>query len=312
MKSMKTVLLTGATGFLGSHMLELLLQSGYNVIVTKRSTSDVWRIEHLLSKVQSYDIDTDSIETVFASNKIDAVIHLATLYRKFNNGKEVAEMVSSNITFPIELLEVGLRHGLKAFINTGTFFEYDCSHLPVDESSSLSAFNLYAKTKTAFESMLQTYSDKLLINTFRLFSPYGEKDNQKLIPLIINRALSGNKLELSEGFQKLDFIYAKDVVAAYLAAIKRFEISDVKNEYQIFNLGSGITLSVRDVLSVVEQSAGVKIDVTWGEKSAADIPVAYANISKAKAVLGWEPHYSIQQGICNTLSYYKENSDDYK
>lgn len=128
MKSMKTVLLTGATGFLGSHMLELLLQSGYNVIVTKRSTSDVWRIEHLLSKVQSYDIDTDSIETVFASNKIDAVIHLATLYRKFNNGKEVAEMVSSNITFPIELLEVGLRHGLKAFINTGTFFEYDCSH----------------------------------------------------------------------------------------------------------------------------------------------------------------------------------------
>jgi UDP-N-acetylglucosamine 4-epimerase len=66
------------------------------------------------------------------------------------------------------------------------------------------------------------------------------------------------------------------------------------------------------VLSVVEQSAGVKIDVTWGEKSAADIPVAYANISKAKAVLGWEPHYSIQQGICNTLSYYKENSDDYK
>ena len=130
---MKTILLTGATGFLGSHLLDALLKNDYEVIVLKRSMSDTWRIESHLDEFKSYDIDSHGLDQVFKGNSIHTIIHMATLYRKSDNGIDIDEMISSNITFPTTLLEIGIKNGLKAFINTGTFFECDCSILPVTE-----------------------------------------------------------------------------------------------------------------------------------------------------------------------------------
>tara|TARA_R110000823_G_scaffold145002_1_gene275195 strand:- start:12953 stop:13885 length:933 start_codon:yes stop_codon:yes gene_type:complete len=300
-----TILLTGATGFLGSQMLEALMAEEHKVVILKRSTSDTWRIENLLSNVVSYDVDRQPLERVFEEHSIDIIIHFATLYRKFDNGKEVADMIQSNVTFPVELLEIGVRNKIKAFINTGTFFEYDCSNLPVRESADIKPFNLYAKTKVAFESILGTYSDKISINTFRLFSPYGKKDNQKLIPMLINKGLSDERISVSEGFQKLDFIYAEDVISAYIKAIERLNALNFENEYQIFNLGSGRPLSIREVVSVIEQELGYSLDVKWGEKAAEDIPIVFSDVTKLISTLAWKPDHSIQQGISKTISYYK-------
>lgn len=299
------ILLTGATGFIGSHLLETMLLKEYRVVIAKRSTSDIWRIENLINQVASYDIDNCSLERIFDEQHIDVIIHLATLYRKFDNGKEVAEMINANVSFPVELLELGVRKGVKAFFNTGTFFEYDCSHLPVTEDAEIKPFNLYAKTKLAFESVLKTYSKDIVVNTFRLFSPYGEKDNQKLIPMIIQKGLLGEEIKLSEGFQKLDFIYSADIVNAYIKALERVVESGIKSEYQVFNLGSSSALSVRDVVSVIEEKFNKRLNVSWGEASLIDIPIVYADNSKAIELLGWKPETTIQQGIENTLRYYE-------
>lgn len=308
MSKQVTVLLTGATGFLGSHLLEALIGEGHNIVILKRSTSNPWRIHHLMEHVKSYDVDQQPVALAFDQQQIDVVMHLSTLYRKFDNGQGVSEMVSANVSFPVELLETAVRKGIKGFINTGTFFEYDCSVLPVDENAKIRPFNLYSKTKLAFETILETYSDQIIINTFRLFSPFGEKDNEKLIPMIIKKALANEKIELSEGHQKLDFIYSADIVSAYIKALDKIVKSTVNSDYQIFNLGSGIALSIREIVSIIEEQLGRNINKHWGEDSKYEIPVVYADISKVSDQLNWEPSFSIHQGIKNTIAYYKDKA----
>lgn len=300
----KTVLLTGATGFLGSHLLEALLRNGCKTVILKRSNSDNWRINHLLDQVKSYDVDREALEKVFTEQRIDTVVHLATLYRKFDNGKEVAEMMASNVTFPAEILETGMRHGLKTFINTGTFFECDCSVLPVGEDAPVKAFNFYAKTKIIFEAFARTYADQLNIKSLRLFSPYGPKDNEKLIPVLIKKALKGEEMTLSEGLQKLDFTYADDIVRAFLLAIAQDDGQQVG--YKLYNIGSGVGISVREVVSIIEEQLGRPISKVWGPPSRVDIPVAFADIRQAKSGLNWAPEHSIHQGIKETISYYRQ------
>ena len=298
-----TILLTGATGFLGSHLLEALLGNGYKVIILKRSTSSTWRINHLLNRVRSYDLDRVSLNEVYSDNPIDTVIHLATFYRKYASFDEVAEMVSSNVTFPVELLENGIRHNLRYFINTGTFFECDCSVFPISEYTPNKPYNFYAKTKLMFESILSSYQEQINILTLRLFSPYGERDNNKLIPMLIQKSLLGEKIDLSNGFQKLDFIYASDVIHAYLKALNRLKVG--KYDYRIYNIGSGVGVSIREIVFLLEQLLGRSLEKSWSEVPKIDIPVVIADIARAKEELDWAPANTIGTGLAKTLQYYR-------
>ena len=299
------ILLTGATGFLGSHILDKLVKNGYNVAILKRSWSDTWRINHLLSQIKVFNLDLTSLEEIFQSIRPEYIVHLATLYSKFDSDVDLDSMHKANVLFPVELLEVGIKYGLKGFINTGTFFEYDCSQQPVNEDSPISSFNLYAQTKLDFELILKPYAGQININTFRIFSPYGERDNNKLIPMLIQKALSKQEIQLSDGMQKLDFIYAVDVSNAYMKALKVMLLKEELGSYNIYNLGSGIPTSVREVVSVIEQNLGEHLNVVWGNPSTIDIPIAYADIFKIKKELLWIPGYSIHQGIANTIDFYR-------
>lgn len=304
---MQHVLLTGATGFLGSHLLEALLKQGYTVTILKRSTSDTWRIKHLMDQVMAFDVDQVAIEDAFKNEKIDIVVHLATLYRKFDNGSEVGSMVEANISFPIELLECARSYNVKNFINTGTFFECDCAELPLRHDSPIKPLNFYARTKVAFDSFLRQYQNDLKIITLRLFSPYGEMDNEKLIPILIRNIFSGKLTKLSDGLQKLDFIYVKDIVSAYLKSIESFEKKS--SGHTTYNVGTGNPISVREVVSLLEQIVGQPIKKEWGEESSYDMPIVYADISETKSELNWKPEFSIYQGLLNTFKYYESEID---
>lgn len=300
-----TVLLTGATGFLGSHLLEALLKQGYKVVVLKRSTSDLWRIHHLIEGVTAINHDEVSLEDIFKNNNIDTVIHLATCYKKYEEVADIEEMTKSNISFPSGVLIQGLKYGLKHFINTGSYFEYDCSIQPVSEISPLKAFNYYAATKAAFENILQAYQEKLSTSTIRLFSPYGEKDNNKLIPMLIKKAFNGDNIKLSEGFQKIDPIYVKDIVSAYLKCLEYSHLKNNKNGHQVFNIGTGKAYSIREIASVIEEKSNKRLNLTWGEVSSNDYEHVYADIRKAKLILDWEPKYSLKEGVLKTIKYFR-------
>lgn len=115
-----TILLTGATGFLGSHILNRLLQADYKVVILKRSFSDTWRINSVLSKVKFYDLDKTPIETAFKEQKIDVVIHTATNYGRSN--QLVSSIVDTNLMFSLKLLETA------AFFNTDTLLYKYLNH----------------------------------------------------------------------------------------------------------------------------------------------------------------------------------------
>jgi nucleoside-diphosphate-sugar epimerase len=301
---MNTILLTGATGFLGSHLLDALVDRNYNVVILKRTTSNTWRIEQCLDKVKSYDIDKISIKDIFEENSIQTIIHLATFYKKKDDERDVAEMINVNITFPASLLQYAIRYNVKTFINTGTFFEYDCSVLPVTEESKIKAFNFYAKTKIGFESILSTYRDKLKIITLRLFSPYGEKDNEKLLPMLTKKALNNEPIQLSDGLQKLDFIHSSDIVNAYLKVLQNS--AEQTGDYDVYNIGFGFPISVRDIVSILEQKLQKDIDVTWGVSSQSDIKIAWADNSKARNKLEWKPQVDIHSGLDKLIKYYQD------
>lgn len=299
----KNILVTGGTGFIGSHVIEALLSENFNVILLKRYSSDIWRIKDFFKNIVSYDVDKIDLKDIFKKNQIDAVIHLATYYKKYHSYYDIEKMIYSNITFPTKLLDLCYEYEVRFFINTGTFFEYDIHTLPVSENEKKKAFNLYSSTKISFEEILSFYSDKVKCIALKIFSPYGEKDNEyRLIPTLIKKAIKNEEIHLSEGFQKLDFIYVKDIANAYIKAIK--SIKEIDN-LESFNIGTGFPYSIREIVLLIQEILDKEISVVWGNP-AQDIPICYADIAKAKEILKWQPLYSLREGLSRTIEYYKK------
>ncbi len=301
-----TILVTGGNGFIGSHLIVSLVQKGYRIILLKRSTSSLHRIVDLLDHLFMYDYDLPGWEQLFDHHKISHVIHLATHYKKGDVYSDIEPMITANITLPSKLLHLCCHHGVKNFINTGTFFEYDATILPLAETAPRKSFNFYADTKIAFEHILQAAVDQGKIQgaTLKLFTPFGPRDEQaKLIPYIITHALRGDPFALSEGFQKLDFIYVQDIVEALIATVER--IMTFKR-YETFNIGSGCAHSIRDVVSLIGELMGSTLSPQWGRSSHVDASLIVSDIRKAAAQLGWTPHYSLREGLRQTIEHFRQ------
>ena len=171
------ILLTGGTGFVGSHLLEKLLNLDKNTILLKRSFSDTWRInkfignENLIVK----NIDEESVDEIFNQYSIIGIFHLASNSQRELNSNIISKMIDSNIKFPTQLLENSMNNDVKFFINTGSAYEYQLNNPPISEKTKIKPFNLYASTKTAFEDILKFYSTNYDLNcsTLKLFTPYG-------------------------------------------------------------------------------------------------------------------------------------------
>ena len=217
---MHKVLITGANGFIGSHLLDLLLANDFDVTIIKRSTSDTHRIEQHLTSITMFDIENITLEEIFSKSSFNTVIHLATSYIKKDAQANLKKMYAFNVDFAKQLLNLSMENNVQKFINTSSFFQYSPDTLPMTESNKYVPFNEYAKTKTIFQQYLKKFADHMNIYDFILFSPYGPRDNNKLVTYVIKKALNKETIYLSEGLQKIDLVYVKDIVDAYLKAIR--------------------------------------------------------------------------------------------
>lgn len=305
------ILVTGGTGFIGSHIIERLLQDGHSIILLKRSFSPLWRIEHLLNKIKTYDTDNlTSLEEIFKKGKIDAIIHLAAKYVKYDDStNEVPDMSTSNIQFPAFLTYYATKYGVKSFINTGTFFEYEPTLIPIDEQTPQQPFNYYTATKIAFEQLLkyEAIEGKIKAVTLKLFSPYGEKDNNKIVRFLIQSFLHNKKEHITGGEQQLSFTYIQDIVDAYIAALD-FTLSDRYSQYETFNIGASQSYSIRDLIRKLEYISGKSSPLQLGKipYNPQEIMCAQCNPSKAHRLLGWEAKTSLDVGLEKTFNYYKK------
>ena len=305
----KTLLITGASGFIGSHLIEALTESDkFNLIVLLRSGSSNERLKPFSKKIKKVFIDKTSIEKVFKSEKIDLIIHLATKYVKnHQKPEEVAEMIDSNIRFPAILCDLASQYGVKYFINSGTFFEYKLgAKKKIKESDPLSPYNFYSATKLSFSEILKYYCENFGMKAidFKLFAPFGENDNEKLIIFLIKTLLSGDKIDFSGGEQKWNYTYVKDIVKAYVLAIN--QIKNIEKNYLPINLGYDKVTSIKNIAKILERVSGKKLQINWGAKPYIKNEIFYANCdnSKLKKILKWKPDYDLESGLQRTYNFY--------
>jgi len=311
----KTLLITGGSGFIGSHLITELLKCGkYNVVVLLHSKLNNDRLKPYLKEISCFYTDKVSVEKAFKKHKIEAILHLATKYVKnHQTPEEVKEMVDSNVAFPATLCDLASRYGVKYFINSGSFFEYKLgAKKKIKETDKLSPYNFYSATKLSFSEILKYYASNfdMKVIDFKLFAPFGENDNEKLVIFLIKSLLSGEKIEFSGGEQKWNYTYVKDIVKAYILAIEH--IKEIKENYLPINVGYDKVISIKQIAKELETVSGKKFQIKWGAKPYIDNEIFYANCdnSRLKKVLKWQPDYDVKTGLISTYKYYidKENN----
>ena len=278
-----TILLTGATGFLGSHLLKALINKGYEVVVLKRSTSNMWRLKGFENTFKSYDIDQVPLQKAFEEQYIDTIIHTACVYGR--KGESIQQILETNLMLGIELLNTG------TFFNTGTLlYKY---------------LNYYALSKKQFEEWLQLASDKIQVVNLKLEHMFGEQDgNDKFTSWILNELQQEkNIIPLTAGTQKRDFIYIDDVVSAYLTCLEQAPQLKAFNDIEV---GTGVLTPVKTfvilVKEVLEKLKGkpIKTQLNFGA-----LPYREGEIMEPQVdnhilrSLGWKPKKSLEENIWN-------------
>jgi CDP-paratose synthetase len=287
-----TILLTGATGFLGSNILKRLLTIGYKIIIVKRSFSNTERIKQELSKVIIYDLDLIDIEVPFKNNKIDVVIHLATNYGKKSDS--YVELIQDNIVFPLSLLELSQKYGVNRFINTDTLM---CSNVN-GYSLSKYHFNEWGK-KLAKQKNI----DYINVKLEHIYGP--DDDDSKFVSMIVRSLINDvSCIALTDGEQKRDFIFVDDVVDAYLYVIRH----KVKTQETIFEVGFGLSMSIKQIVylikSIIEKKTQRMLftELNFGHILRRDNEPyeIRANIDALKKI-GWTPKFDISQGLTRLI-----------
>ena len=301
----KYVILTGGTGFIGSHVLEKLLKLNKKVILLKRSFSDLWRINEFIrnENLVLKNIDEENLNDIFYQYDIEGIFHLASNAQRDIDLDIITNMINTNITFPTKLLEASANNNVKFFINTGSVYEYQLNQPPISEKTKIKPFNLYASTKIAFEDILKFYSNNYDLNcsTLKLFTPYGPKDNEnKIIPYLIINSIKKENIFVKSPNKTLDLIYVKDVVDCYISLMNN--ISKFK-EYETFNVGTGIGNTIRDVLKLIEHNVGKNNNVDFGDLENHQV---WCSNNKIKKKLNCNPKIILNDGIKITINYYKQ------
>ncbi len=286
-----TIAVTGATGFIGSHLIKRLVSEGNDVVALKRTTSDMSRLHGVVDKIRCYDTDRTELDEIFSLEDIDCVIHLATNYGR--RGGSAGELIDANITFPSEVIAASLKKGLKVFINTDT--------------SAHGSYTFYASTKKGFIEILRYFNKEEGLNVFNLKLEYvygpGD-DDSKFLPFMIGAVIDGKEIDASPGMQKRDFIFVNDVVEAYMRCISSSYHGD--DGFVSLDIGSGKAFTFRHVAGLIEQFTGRKAIVNWGalQYRKNEMMESTADITGALDTIGWKPGHTLDEGLARTVDWY--------
>lgn len=290
----KTILLTGATGFLGSHICDQLVEQGYETVILKRKTSNAWRIESILDRIIVYNIGEGSLKKIFRENEIKTVIHTATSYGKM--GEKSHEVATTNVIFPLKIIETAIDFNVDTFINTDTILN--------------KYFNYYSLTKKHFLDWAKTFSSQIGIFNLKLEHLYGEKDEpEKFISMVIRNFLKNvDRIPLTEGKQLRDFIYVDDAVSAYLEILK---ISNThRNGYVEYSIGSGTPISIREIVELIKKLTHNTTTVpNFGvlEYRPNEIMKSVADLKNIENDTQWKPKYDLKSGLEKTIQWHKKH-----
>lgn len=291
----RRALITGATGFVGSHLARRLATRGWDVHLIVRPDSDRRRLSKPKAfRFHVYDGSYRSLDAAVKKARPDVVFHLASLFLASHKPDDVAPMMAANLTFPTQLAEAAVQNGVTRFVNTGTAWQH-YKDRPFDPVC------LYAATKQAFEDVLRFYveSSSVRVTTLKLFDTYGPDDPRpKLFPALRRAAATGETLSMSPGRQTVDPVFIDDVTTAFEVAADRLLAGRAKAS-ETFAVSTGKPISLRDIVATYARVMGRTIRTEWGGR-----PYRKREVmrpwSKGRRLPGWSARVSFEDGIRRT------------
>ncbi len=333
---MKTILVTGGLGFIGSETTIELIKSGYEPIVVdnlynaKLSVLD--RIEEITGKRPSfYQIDVcdeEALEEVFAKHRIEATIHFAGYKAVAESTRKPLEYYQNNLGSALAVLKVMRRHEAHGFIFSSSATVYGIpERLPLVETDPVgSATNPYGETKIMIERILEDAAKadaSLKVILLRYFNPIGahpsgllgEDPNgipNNLMPYVTQVAIgkldhlnvNGNDYPTPDGTGVRDYIHVVDLAKGHVAALKRLE---TLKGLDIYNLGTGKGTSVLEVVHAFEKATGAKVPYVIAPRRPGDVAANYADASKAERELYWKATLTVEDACRDAYNFQKKN-----
>lgn len=290
------VLVTGATGFLGRHLVECLLAGGHEVQCLLRPSSDQARIP---AGVRAWPVDEspEAFDRAFAQFRPDAVIHLAALYVAEHGPHDVLPLVQANIAYGALLLDAMARHGCDAVVWAGSAWQHF-------RHRAYCPLNLYAATKQAFSTIAEYFLDAagLKLVELHLYDSYGEDDPRgKLIGQLKRAAETSVDLPMSDGHQRLHLVHVDDLARGFVhaAAVARGLPAGTR---RVYRLPSARPVSLRELVAAFNAADPTRpVRVRWGERPSRAREAAEP-WEDAPALPGWQPEVSLETGLARVRS----------
>lgn len=281
---MKTVLIIGINGFLGSRLAQQLSNQYKIVGLTRRNTNNIKDKE-----CKIYYRNSDTIETIFIENKIDIIIYVATVYGR--KDEPLSSLIESNILLPIKAYELGLKYNASLFINTDSHFSL------ANEQPYL---NNYTMSKQQALEWLKKNINKCKIVNMIIFHLYGPNDSpEKFVMTIINDIKNKQKIKLTPGKQVRDFIYIDDVVSAFETVIKS------RNKllpFSQFEVGSGYPVTIESFVKQLKLILNRGVELDFGGLPYREQEIMYSVSNNRPLVeLGWKPVTALEKGLIKTI-----------
>ncbi len=302
----RKVLVTGATGFIGSHLAKQLAGLGADVHAWSASSDRLWRLDEAQQRIRLKTVDIRNLEEVRAAcaeASPDTVFHLAAYGVNYDE-HELGLAVDINVRGTVHLLE-GLKATLcRRIVATGTWAEYGAKDHPMKEEETLEPVGVYGTSKaTATTIALKMASqDKLPVVILRPFSVYGPGEGDyKFVPTVIRSCMKNESPRLTTCRQVRDYLFVDDVVEAYLKAAE----APIRMP-AVMNIASGRPIALKELVSAVT-SHFPGIEPAFGAIPDRENEIwrVEADVTRARELLGWQPAVSLEQGIEKTVAWFR-------
>ena len=317
---MSTILVTGGAGFIGSHLCERLLSDGIRVICLDNFDSfydpniKIKNVEGISKKFPAlFDLVTgdirnpDHLKGVFQKNKIDSVVHLAARAGVRPSIAEPLLYQDVNIRGTTLLLEACKENGIQNFIFASSSSVYgENQRAPFkEEDLDIQPISPYGATKRAGELVCYSYHHLYGMNIacVRIFTAYGPRQRPEMAIHKFTRLIDqGEKIPIyGDGSSRRDYTYIDDLVDGI------FGVIHYHKGFEIYNLGESQTTSLKELIRLIEEAFGRKANIEMLESQPGDVSMTYADITKAKRMLKYQPKVRMEEGIKRFVEWYKEN-----
>jgi nucleoside-diphosphate-sugar epimerase len=304
------VLVTGASGFIGSHVTRALVGHGADVHTLTSAVSSVYptRLVDLRDRVTMHEgslSDRSAMDVLVDRARPEIVLHLGAYTHVGKSWSRVDECIQTNIQGTVNLLQALAGSGYRRFVYTGTSEIYGDIDVPFREDARVNPVSPYSVSKYAGERYCRMFHQAygwpiVMLRPFNAYGPYQSPD--RVIPEIIVRALTGRELRMTQGRQTREFNFVEDLAHGFVLA---GTVEGIDGE--VINLGCGEEVSMREVATTILDVMGNPITPQFGAlpDRPTEIWRMYSDSSRARALLGYEPAHSLRDGLARTIEWYR-------